>query len=503
MVKLFFVFFVVFVVDRFPASLASVRGQDPTDAALEVASSGRTVRVQLGAGDRRIVDLPIESYVARVLAGEGEPGAGEAAQQALAIAIRTFTIANAGRHRRDGFDLCTTTHCQIVRAATPVSRRAALATTGQVLMHDGSAAEVFYSASCGGRSEAASDVWPGAPDYPYLRSVPDDVCTHDTPWTLDVPAARVEQALRKAGFAGRRLSDLRIERRSASGRVASLHLSGLHPDIIAGDDFRAAIGARELRSTAFSVRKTGRAYRFTGRGYGHGVGLCVIGAGRRAARGESAPDILARYYPGLQLVTLSANRAAPGARPREAPAVAVSTPTSPEPRIVTRVPASAGVSTVEVDRLARRARHELSKTLGTGTPPITIEIYESLDAFRHTTGRPWWDSIVVDGTLIELAPVAVLAQRDGLEAAIRRGVAELLVTEALANGPAWVRVGAARYFARMTGTQARPVSSGLRCPSDAELVLAVSASAQRDAELRAESCFARALSRTGDWRAVR
>ena len=126
-----------------------------------------------------------------------------------------------------------------------------------------------------------------------------------------------------------------------------------------------------------------------------------------------------------------------------------------------------------------------------------------MDAFRHTTGRPWWDSIVVDGSVIELAPVAVLAQRDGLEAAIRRGVAELLVTEALANGPAWVRVGAARYYARMTGTRARPVSSGLRCPSDAELVLAVSASAQRDAELRAESCFARALTGAGDWRKVR
>src|SRR5436189_211006 len=83
--------------------VAAVAAQDPTDAALESASSGRTVGVQLGAGgNRRIVDLPIESYVARVLAGEGEPGAGEAAQQALAIAIRTFTIANAGRHRRDG-----------------------------------------------------------------------------------------------------------------------------------------------------------------------------------------------------------------------------------------------------------------------------------------------------------------------------------------------------------------------------------------------------------------
>jgi hypothetical protein len=123
--------------------------------------------------------------------------------------------------------------------------------------------------------------------------------------------------------------------------------------------------------------------------------------------------------------------------------------------------------------------------------------------FRHATGRPWWDSTVVDGSIIELAPVAVLTQRDGLEAAIRRGVAEVLVTGALSNRPAWVRVGAARYFARMAGTPARSIPSGLRCPSDAELVLAVSAPAQRDAELRAEACFARALTHADNWRNVK
>jgi stage II sporulation protein D len=475
---IFFVAFVPFAADISPASIA----QEPTDAALAIASVGRAVRVQPGSGDQRAVEMPLEAYVARVLAGEGEPGAGDAAQQALAIAIRTFTIANTGRHRREGFDLCATTHCQIVRAATAVSRRAALATAGQVLLHDGSAAEVFYSASCGGRSEAASAVWPGAPDHPYLRSVVDDVCAGDQPWTLDLPAARVEQALRRAGFSGRRLGDLRIERRSASGRVASLHLSGLRPDVIAGDDFRAVIGARELRSTAFSVDRVGGSYRFTGRGYGHGVGLCVVGAGRRAARGESTLDILQRYYPGLQLATLRGNRPA-------------------EPSLVTRVPASAGVSASEVDRLARRARQELARTLGTGSRPITIEIYDSLDAFRSATGRPWWESIVVDGSVIELAPIPVLAHREGLEAAIRRGVAELLMADPLSDAPRWVRVGAARHFSRMTPAGI-PVSSTSRCPSDAELVLTASASALRQAELRAEDCFARALARTGDWRKV-
>src|SRR4051812_46696587 len=87
-----------------------------TDAALEAAGAGRTIRVGLTANGRKVpTDIPIEVYVARVLAGEGEPRAPDAAQQALAIAIRTFELANAGRHQREGFDVCDTTHCQVVR----------------------------------------------------------------------------------------------------------------------------------------------------------------------------------------------------------------------------------------------------------------------------------------------------------------------------------------------------------------------------------------------------
>src|SRR4051812_6899242 len=113
-------------------------------------------------GDGHITVVPLEVYVARVLAGEGDPRAADAAQQALAIAIRTYTLKNADRHARDGYDLCDSTHCQVPRPSTPTSRRAAMATVGQVLMYEGQLGSVFYSADCGGRTERAGDVWPGA-----------------------------------------------------------------------------------------------------------------------------------------------------------------------------------------------------------------------------------------------------------------------------------------------------------------------------------------------------
>ena len=71
----------------------------------------------------------------------------------------------------------------------------------------------------------------------------------------------------------------------------------------------------------------------------------------------------------------------------------------------------------------------------------------------------------------------------------------------LADRPAWVRIGAAKYFSRPTPPPAP--ASDVNCPVDAELTMAISASSQRDAESRAERCFARALKKTGDWRAVR
>jgi hypothetical protein len=169
--------------------------------------------------------------------------------------------------------------------------------------------------------------------------------------------------------------------------------------------------------------------------------------------------------------------------------------------IVARVPTGLSVSAGEVERLAVRARDVVSRTLGTSIAPITIDVHASLETFRSVTGRPWWVSAVARGATIDLAPPAVLTQRDGLEAALRVAIAEVLVGPALAGRAEWVKVGAARYFGRQGE---RPVvPARLRCPADAELSLAISATAQRDAEARAEACFARSLAGGRDWRDVR
>ena len=284
----------------------TAQGDDATEARLRTASRGRVIRVGSATGSRPVMTLPLEGYVARVLAGEGEPNAADGARQALAVAIRTFALVNLQRHRRDGYDLCDSTHCQVPRADNPTTRNVALATAGLVLTHMGKPAELFYSASCGGFSESAEQVWPGV-DRPYLQVAPDDVHEADTPWVTTLPMEQIENSLLRAGFEGR-LRDIAIDQRNASGRVARLRLDGLTPSEIRGNEFRGAVGFTTLRSTAFALERTAGGFQFTGRGFGHGVGMCVIGAGRRAARGESLQAILAHYYPGLQLTRLDANK---------------------------------------------------------------------------------------------------------------------------------------------------------------------------------------------------
>ena len=274
---------------------------DVTDEELAAVSPRRVAIGSVTTG--RIEQLPLEVYVARVLVGEAEPKAPDATLQALAIAIRTYAVFNGGRHSADGYDLCDATHCQVPRPANAIARRAAMATAGRILTYRGSPAEIFYSASCGGRSEAVSDAW-GTPSVPYLRSVKDNVHDDDVPWTLSVSLTDLQAALERSGHQGR-LKNVGIARKSKSGRAAFVKVSGMRPDRISGDQLRAAVGFARLRSTAFSVKRKDEQITFTGRGYGHGVGMCVIGAGRRARRGETATDILKHYYPGLQVEPLS------------------------------------------------------------------------------------------------------------------------------------------------------------------------------------------------------
>ncbi len=470
-----------------------------TPAQLRPIRLGRT----LSNGQTRVESIAVDDYIAQVLAGEGQPRAGDAAQQSLAITARTFAIANRNRHRREGFDLCDTTHCQVVRSPTATTRRAALATTGRMLLHQGQPAFVFYSASCGGRRESASEVWPGAVDYADAPAVHDDADEGEPGWESDVRVQDIERALRMAGLRGDRLRDLRVIARNQSNRVSRVRIEGFTPAELSGHEFRMAVGRvagfQAIKSTAFEINRTGSGYHFRGRGFGHGVGLCVIGAGTRASRGETADDILRFYYPGLTVGASSPAALTTIAPSAPAPAVPVA-PASTD--IALALPGNEERERGALLSLIRKSRDEIVKATGAIPPPrLRVTVHPSADSFGRATGQSWWVSGATDGANIDVLPLTVLKQQGQLERTLRHEVAHALLDGALSKRPMWVREGAASYFA--SAPASRPPQARVTCPKDDELLRPVSAGAQREAYARAEACFAKAIAEGKRWDQIR
>jgi SpoIID/LytB domain protein len=453
-------------------------------------------------GDTKVETIAVDAYIAQVLAGEGQPKASDAAQHALAITARTFAMANRNRHRREGFDLCDTTHCQVVRPATPTTRRAADATSGRILLHRGQPAFVFYSAWCGGKSELASQVWPGAIDYSYEPALHDEACEDEPGWESDVRADDIERALRLAGLKGSRLRNLRILTRNTSDRVVRVGVEGFSPADMSGDDFRMAVGRvagyQSIKSTNFRMVRTSTGYRFSGRGFGHGVGLCVIGAGRRADKGASVDQILKFYFPGLTVGSLGATTPATTATvapPPSAPAVTAN--------IALALPGNEESERAVLVSLIQKSRDEIAKATGAVPPQrVRVTVHPTVESFSRATGQPWWMSGATSGAEIDLLPVTVLRQQGQLERTIRHEITHMLLDAALAKRPMWVREGAAAYYARPASARLA-AADRVACPTDAELTRALSAGAQRDAYARAEACFARAISEGKKWDQVR
>src|ERR1019366_10755748 len=101
------------------------------------------------------VEMPLERYVAEVLAGESSTFQSEEALKAMAIAARTYAVHFRGRHAAEGYDLCATTHCQRLQAEGVTARLEAIAeqTAGTMLWFEGMPALACYSRDCGGTTE--------------------------------------------------------------------------------------------------------------------------------------------------------------------------------------------------------------------------------------------------------------------------------------------------------------------------------------------------------------
>jgi len=266
----------------------------------------------------RVVSIPLDEYVLGSTLAEVSPvnqsaDVTEIIFEVQAILTRTYAVAKIGRHSADGFDLCDTTHCQVYdpnrirtsRFAT-VAREAVERTSGRILTYGQRPVEAVYHADCGGHTAAAESVWGGR--VPYLVSEPDNLSIDPhRKWRVSVTAEKLRSALNAnaATAVGRKLDDVRVATRDASGRATSVSVTGEHARTLRGEQLRsvvnAALGDRTIQSTKLTITRTNATYVFEGAGFGHGVGLCQVGAAARAKRGDAVDEILAHYFPGARV----------------------------------------------------------------------------------------------------------------------------------------------------------------------------------------------------------
>jgi stage II sporulation protein D len=295
---------------------ACAGGRPPTGATPPTIAMPGELRVRMGD---RVRTVALESYVAGTTLAELSP-IGETAETARrvlevqSIITRTYAVSHLGRHKTEGFDLCDTTHCQVYEPSRLTTSRfaaaaqgAATRTAGQVLLFGGRAAEALFHADCGGHTADAHDVW-GGTQVSYLRGLPDELPGGiHRQWTFSVSATTLLAALNAdpRTVIGRSLDEVRVATRDASGRAAEIDLRGETTRRVRGDLFRAVLSARlgvqSIRSTRMSVERKGMQFVFAGTGYGHGVGLCQVGATARIRRGETLEHVLGVYYPGSRL----------------------------------------------------------------------------------------------------------------------------------------------------------------------------------------------------------
>jgi len=214
--------------------------------------------------------------------------------RAQAVVARTFIYRNIDRHALDGYNMCDDTHCQVYPGVVTdsVIVNACRSTAGKVLTDgDSMLIEAAFHGNCGGETASSADVWLAG--YPYLVSVKDPWCSYSSSstWKKSISGKEWNSYLVSRGITpGTEGSLYKVQ--PGEGRVVNRSVQG---KTITSEEIRLRFG---LRSAYFTLAQAGDSIIVSGRGYGHGVGLCQDGAKHMAEKKHSYDRIIGFYYPG-------------------------------------------------------------------------------------------------------------------------------------------------------------------------------------------------------------
>lgn len=198
--------------------------------------------------------INLENYLYGVIHAEIGKSSPPETLKAQAVTARSYVMANPHRHTKDGFDICTSVHCQTYRGFKdeyPETIAAVDATAGVVMRYNGKIVQGFYSKNSGGHTENSKDIWGG--NAGYLKGVPDEY-SPEYPWTYELNLSDFSNSLLKNGHIVGRINEINIVNRFSSGSVSSVEIKGDGGrTVISSNSFRNMIGASKLKSLMFTV----------------------------------------------------------------------------------------------------------------------------------------------------------------------------------------------------------------------------------------------------------
>ena len=298
-----------------------------------------------------INELPVEDYLVSVISSEMKATSSLELLKAHAVISRSWLLAQIERRReaKNGsnnffsfikkedelirwydredhtiFDVCADDQCQryqgITMATNPHVKDAVRMTRGQILTSEGEICDARFSKCCGGKTEEFEYCWENI-HKPYLVSVEDPYCnTHDkhiisqvlndydqetmnfyqweTRYTQKELSLLISENM-KMDFG--KIVDLVPMERGTSGRISKLKIVGTERTFTKELEIRRTLSKTHLLSSNFEVEKNGHDFILHGRGWGHGVGLCQIGAAVMGEQGFKYDEILLHYYQGADI----------------------------------------------------------------------------------------------------------------------------------------------------------------------------------------------------------
>lgn len=260
--------------------------------------------------------LSLDHYLAGLINREMSPSWPMEALKAQAVASRSYALSRMNESREKDFDLENSTMDQVyegAQAETGKSHMAVSQTKNITLNFKQGPLKAYFHANCGGRTELPESVW-GDSKASAFKTVAcpfHQKTSNKKSWNVFLSNHQIEHALRKvsgllpSGFLS--LAKVEAGAINPSERVSDLILSDARGTnvIIPATAFRSAIGNMKVKSTAFSLAEANGRVTIRGEGFGHGVGMCQVGAKTMAESGKSFRQILKYYYPLAQLSPLS------------------------------------------------------------------------------------------------------------------------------------------------------------------------------------------------------